>query len=176
MWIDKSASRYGTAAAALSPSMSDDPGSPLQTILLCSPPASPVSLTATTIDPSPLFRHSISVTSTNTPSLTPAKRPRKKYTQNPARRKGFQTRAYEDDTSDLASDISLDLSGPNYASSRSPSPPPIQSTTLIEDDVYERYVTLVLSDHIPFYQISPTIYITQGWDRKTNEPTVHPSI
>jgi hypothetical protein len=159
---------------------SEPPGSPLQLVSLDSPPISPVSLNflASAIDHSPVFYRSPHPSTSNTSTLTPTKRPRKNRTQNPARRKGFRTRTCnkpesQQGTSDWTSE---DLFGQNYISSRSPSPPPIQTTVPTEYDEYERYVNLVLADCLPFYQISQTVYVVQGWDRKNNEPTVRASI
>lgn len=162
--------------------MSDDPSSPpLQRILLDSPPDSPILCNvsaAAAIDPPHLFYRS--------PQLvikpTPMKRPRKKNPQHPAHRlKRFRTGARggqesQPETSDWASEASIGTLDYNGGSSRSPSPPPIPTIIPTEDDDYERYVNLVLADCLPFYQISSTVYVVQGWDRKNNEPTVRTSI
>jgi hypothetical protein len=187
MWTDHATSRYRSAVRLQAPSSSmsyDSPGSPLQPITLDSPPISPTSVNylATAISHSPVF-YSVPGLTSNPVTVTPAKRPRQKCTQDPARRKGFRRRGrgnseVQPGSSTWTAEIGFDVSDDHQISSRSrsSSPPPCQSTVSATDEEYGRYLNLVLADCLPFYQISTTVYVVQGWDRKNHEPTVRHSV
>jgi hypothetical protein len=159
----------------------DSPGSPAQQILLDSPPLSPIYLTPITLaDESPPINHFCTSAPVHQPASSPSKRERKRRTKDrtrpdrPSRKRPRQVQESQPETSDRTSDPGKDLTSfdcisPSPASPFPSAAPP--ATIAIPDD-YSLYSSLVLAGLLPFYQISPTIYVVQGWDRKTNEPTV----
>src|ERR1700722_5310794 len=140
----------------------------LEPIVLESTSDSPTSLSSVT-DSSHLV-HDLALTS------TPVRNLRRKSNRDSRPQK--RSRSELDDPgshSDKILEVALNTSDPGDVFLRPPSPTPITAVTPAGDQEYERYVNLVLTDCLPFYQISPTIYVVQGWDQRNNEPTVCPS-
>ena len=159
----------------------DSPGSPPRLILLDSPPASPMSFTIASIpdDSTPINRIAASAPLDSLGS-TPSKRQRKRRTNDPGsratnRKRSRKDRELQQETSDWTSEPDAD-SDVLDCILMSPESPRLAVQTAIPDlDDYERYAGLVLADCLPFYQLSPTVYVMQGWDGHNNQPTVRHS-
>jgi hypothetical protein len=144
------------------------PHSPLPIISLDTPPASPTPLEFIECD---------SPTSPSITSGSPLKRSKGRHIQSQKRLRKTVREGLDPAPHTLVrdSEVDFDVMEPldlNDPQPRSPSPPRTQLEPSPEDRYYRQYASLVLSDCQPFYQISKTIYVVQGWDRKSGEATV----